>query len=67
MTKQTRGADRKYEFDTLKPGPGYVRFPDGNINAIRSSLKYWMRVNGVKWDWRCYTDEDKSVVVIRNK
>lgn len=66
MTKETRGSGRKYQFDGLKAGE-YLRFPAGNINAIRGSLTYYIKTNNLKWKWRTYMDDDGSVVVIRNK
>lgn len=63
IVKETRGRKSKRDFTNLIIGEHY-RFENGNISNILSSAK---RQNKMHPDrkFRCYTEEDGSVILVR--
>jgi hypothetical protein len=65
VIKETRGRKAKRDLTNLTIGELYV-FPNENISNILSSAKRQNK-NFPDRKFRCYTEEDGSVVLIRVK
>lgn len=65
IIKETRGRKSKRDFTNLTVGELYV-FPNGNISNILSSAKRQNK-DYPERKFRCYTEEDGSIVLVRVK